>query len=84
MKAIIRTAPGQDFAGMKIQEIVSPTVDACEVKIKIASSRINPVDMDLIKGMPFLKYKNPQIGGVNGAGTITEVGSAETNFKLGD
>jgi len=34
--------------------------------------------------MPFLKYKNPQIGGVDGAGNITEVGSAVKNFKTGD
>lgn len=34
---------------------------AHQVRVKMASSRINPVDVDLMKGMPFIKYKKPQI-----------------------
>jgi alcohol dehydrogenase len=84
MRAIIRTKAGKEFSTMKIQNIASASIQANEVKIKMSSSRINPVDMDLMKGMPFIKYKNPQIGGIDGAGTIIEIGKSVTNFKTGD
>lgn len=47
MKAIVRTSSGAEFSTMKIQHITSSEPAENEVKIKIASSRINPVDMDL-------------------------------------
>ena len=84
MQAIIRTKAGKEFSTMKIQEIESPKTQAGELKIKMVSSRINPVDMDLMKGFPTLKYKNPQIGGIDGAGVVLEVGSGVSNFKIGD
>ncbi len=84
MRAIIRTKAGKEFSTMKVQNIASASIQANEVKIKMTSSRINPVDMDLMKGMPFIKYKNPQIGGIDGAGTIIEIGKNVTNFKTGD
>ncbi len=84
MKAIIRTQAGKEFSTMQIQNISSPNVLAGEVKVRMASSRINPVDMDLMKGMPFLKYKKPQIGGIDGAGVITEIGQNVAHFKVGD
>ena len=50
----------------------------------MVSSRINPVDVDLMKGMPFLKYKKPQIGGIDGAGEVVAVGAAVQAFMPGD
>lgn len=84
MQAIIRTKAGKEFSTMKIQEIESPRTQAGELKVRMVSSRINPVDMDLMKGFPTLKYKNPQIGGIDGAGVVREVGSGVSNFKVGD
>jgi alcohol dehydrogenase len=84
MKAIIRTQAGKEFSSMQVQTIPSPSLQADEVKVRMASSRINPVDMDLMKGMPFLKYKKPQIGGLDGAGTIIEMGQNVKDFKVGD
>lgn len=84
MKAIIRVKAGKEFSTMQVQEIPGPTPQLNEVKIKMASSRINPVDMDLMKGFPTLKYKNPQIGGIDGAGTISEIGQNVRDFKVGD
>jgi NADPH:quinone reductase-like Zn-dependent oxidoreductase len=40
--------------------------------------------MDLMKGFPSLKYKNPQIGGTDGAGVVLEVGDGLNDFKVGD
>lgn len=84
MKAIIREKAGKDLSGMKVKNIPSPNVLPEQVKVKMSSSRVNPVDIDLMKGMPFLKYKKPQIGGIDGAGTIIETGSNVKEFKIGD
>ncbi len=84
MKALIRTKPGKEFSTMKIQHIESPKVQSGELKVKMISSRINPVDMDLMKGFPTLRYKNPQIGGIDGAGIVMEVGNDVNNFSVGD
>lgn len=84
MKAIIRLKAGKEFSTMKIQNIEIPQTQSGEVKVKMISSRINPVDMDLMKGFPSLKYKNPQIGGIDGAGIILEIGNGVTNFAIGD
>ncbi|HAQ38397.1 MAG TPA: hypothetical protein DCQ58_07805 [Saprospirales bacterium] len=84
MKAIIRQKAGKEFSTMKVQNIESPKTKSGELKIKMISSRINPVDMDLMKGFPTLKYKNPQIGGIDGAGVVLEVGQNIKDFSVGD
>jgi NADPH:quinone reductase-like Zn-dependent oxidoreductase len=84
MQAIIRTKAGKEFSTMKVQNIESPKVQSEELKVKMISSRINPVDMDLMKGFPSLKYKNPQIGGIDGSGIVLEVGKGVSDFKVGD
>jgi NADPH:quinone reductase-like Zn-dependent oxidoreductase len=84
MQAIIRTKAGKEFSTMKVQNIESPKAQSGELKVKMLSSRINPVDMDLMKGFPSLKYKNPQIGGIDGAGVVLEVGQNVKDFSVGD
>ncbi len=84
MKAIIRLKAGKEFSTMKIQNTENPQTQSGELKVKMISSRINPVDMDLMKGFPSLKYKNLQIGGIDGAGIILEIGKGVTNFAIGD
>lgn len=84
MKAITRSKAGKEFSTMKVQNIESPITQSDELKVKMVSSRINPVDMDLMKGFPSLKYKNPQIGGIDGAGIILEVGQNVKDFSIGD
>lgn len=84
MKAILRTKAGKNFSTMKVETIESPEVKPGELKISMVSSRINPVDMDLMKGFPSLKYKNPQIGGIDGAGIVLETGQGVSDFRAGD
>lgn len=84
MQAIIRTKAGKEFSTMKVQNIESPKTQSGELKVKMVSSRINPVDMDLMKGFPSLKYKNPQIGGIDGTGIVLEVGENAKDFSVGD
>lgn len=84
MNAIVRTKAGDEFSTMKVQSLERPITKSDELKVKMVSSRINPVDMDLMKGFPSLKYKNPQIGGIDGAGIVIEVGQNVKDFYLGD
>lgn len=84
MKAIIRLKAGKEFSTMKIHAIENPQTQSGELKVKMISSRINPVDMDLMKGFPSLKYKNQQIGGIDGAGIVLEIGKGVINFAIGD
>lgn len=84
MKAIIGIKPGKNLSGMAVMEISKQPLLPEQVRVKMSSSRVNPVDIDLLKGMPFLKYKKPRIGGIDGAGTIVETGKEVTVFKAGD
>ena len=84
MEAIIRSKAGKEFSTMRVSSVQEPILKEGYLKVKMISSRINPVDMDLMKGFPFLKYQNPQIGGIDGAGIVLEVGDVASNFKVGD
>ena len=84
MNAIIRTKAGKEFSTMQVLEISSPALQPNAIKVKMVSSRINPVDMDLMKGFPSIKYKNPQIGGIDGAGVVLDVGQNVKDFSVGD
>ncbi len=84
MKAILRTKAGKHFSTMKVETIKASVIKPNEVRVKMKTSRINPVDMDLMKGFPSLKYKIKQIGGIDGAGKITALGSNVNNFSIGD
>lgn len=84
MKAIVRTKPGKEFLTMQVQEVSAATIKSNEIKVRVFSSRVNPVDMDLMKGFPSLKYKDPQFGGVDGAGEVLQVGKDVKQFKEGD
>lgn len=83
MKGIIRSKAGKEFSTMEVREIKDVPLKTGEIRVRMVSSRINPVDMDLMKGFPGLKYKDPQIGGVDGAGEVIEVGTS-SRFVVGD
>ncbi|OJJ22449.1 hypothetical protein BKI52_07145 [marine bacterium AO1-C] len=84
MKAIVRTKAGKALSTMEVQELPVANLLPYQIKVKMASSRINPVDIDLMKGMPFLKYKKPQIGGIDGAGEVAAIGASVQGFAPGD
>ena len=90
IKAITVNKPASKFGGMVFQTlsrdaIVTSPFPADHVTIKMVSSRINPVDVGLAAGLPFASMKRPiQIGGVDGAGVITDVGSEVTDFQVDD
>lgn len=84
MKAIVALKKDKKLQSTRVQPITLAPLEPHQLKIRVSSSRINPVDIQLMKGMPFLPFKRPQMLGVDGAGTVLEVGSAVNGFKVGD
>ena len=84
MKALVRNQSGKDFSNAKVLDIPSPETGENQIKVKMCASRVNPADQALFNGFPGLKYKTVQLGGIEGSGTVLEVGSAVKNFKAGD
>ena len=69
------------------KDIVIPSVKEDEVLIKVKAISINPVDVKTVKGKGAwgkLKELNPIILGWDVSGTVTEAGTAVTDFKVGD
>lgn len=84
MKAIVRAQPGKQLTTMLVNDLESGPAGPGQIKVRMTSSRVNPVDVDLMAGFPGLKYKQPQIGGIDGAGEVIEVGPEVTTFAVGD
>lgn len=69
------------------RDIAIPSVKEDEVLIKVNSISINPIEVKTLKGKGKwgkLKELNPIILGWDVSGTVTEAGSAVTDFKAGD
>ena len=84
MKAIVRTGPGAEFSTIRVKEIPSPKPGKGRLKVRMVAARINPVDMDLMKGMPFLKFPQDQVAGVDGAGVVIDLGDEVNGYQVGD
>jgi len=78
----------------KIPEVVQiktnypkPTISGSnDVIVKVVATSINPIDWKIIEGhvQSFFKVKLPGIRGLDVSGTVAEIGSAVTRFKVGD
>ena len=85
MKAMILNAYGDD-AEFEAAEVVTPTVEAGHVLIKIAASSVNTVDTmirKLGKDLP-LSPETPAILGMDFAGTVEAVGDGVDEYTVGD
>jgi NADPH:quinone reductase-like Zn-dependent oxidoreductase len=72
--------------GLQPTDIPRPTIGENEVLVQVAAASINPLDKMIRNGelKQLLKYKKPFVLGHDMAGTITEIGSKVSNFKIGD
>lgn len=75
-----------DAQALAIGELTVPTIAADEVLIENYATSINPIDwkarQGMLKGM--FNWQFPVVLGWDVAGIITAVGSAVTDFKVGD
>ncbi|MGF6848523.1 NADPH:quinone reductase-like Zn-dependent oxidoreductase [Chitinophaga sp. W3I9] len=71
----------------EVMDLPKPVVRPGTVLIKVAAAGMNPFDWKMIDGIMDdgkTKHQFPLIMGVDGAGTIEEVGEGVTRFKAGD
>ncbi|MBE43430.1 MAG: hypothetical protein CL742_08065 [Chloroflexi bacterium] len=84
MKAIILEQHGNTDK-LLYQEVAKPEVEAGEVLIKMHSIGINRFDLLVRNGnVPNASVTFPHVLGVEGAGTISEIGAGVTGFHIGD
>lgn len=81
MKAVVKTAPGNDH--MEYMDIPDPTPEKDQVKIKIAYSGICGTDLHAFKGS-YASTKPPVVLGHEFSGIVTEIGPEVKTVKVGD
>jgi NADPH:quinone reductase-like Zn-dependent oxidoreductase len=70
-----------------VMELPRPAVRPGTVLVKVAAAAMSPFDWKMIDGIlddGKTKHQFPMILGVDGAGTVEEVGEGVTRFKKGD
>lgn len=70
-----------------VMDLPKPAIRPGTVLVKVAAAGMNPFDWKMIDGIMDdgkMKHQFPLIMGVDGAGTIVEVGEGVTRFKVGD
>jgi NADPH:quinone reductase-like Zn-dependent oxidoreductase len=84
MKAFVVEKYGKD--GLRAAVVPQPKVGDHDVLIKVSAASINPLDKMVRNGefKQLLRYKKPFVLGHDGAGVVTQVGSAVRGFKVGD
>ena len=85
MQAVVLSAYG-DASQLKLQERAEPEPGAGQVKVKVLTASINPVDWKLRSGalknqMPL---ELPAVLGRDAAGEVVKVGTGVSQFKEGD
>ena len=88
MKAIVRTQYGPPSV-VQFAEVATPTPADNEVMIKLRAASVNPLDLFLIKGMPWnrvpgLRKPKHEVLGCDIAGQVETVGKNVKQFRLGD
>jgi len=85
MKAIVIEQYG-DKDQLKEMEVPHPVPAEHQVVVKLKATSINPIDWKLRAGYlkDMMDWEFPIILGWDAAGVITEVGSAVTEWKIGD
>jgi NADPH:quinone reductase-like Zn-dependent oxidoreductase len=84
MKAIVCEKPGP-LDRLKVTEIDRPDLSRDDVLVRVHASSANPVDMfpTTMAGY-LLGGRKPAVLGTDFAGTVEEVGSDVTDFRVGD
>lgn len=82
--ALIRKYGGPEV--LEITDVAPPKPRAEEVVVQVEATSVNPVDWLVRDGgaKSFVKVKFPVILGCDLAGTVVEVGSSVTRFRVGD
>jgi NADPH2:quinone reductase len=83
MKAAYINAPcPPEF--IQLGDLPTPEPKAGEVRVRIASASVNPIDTYIRSGMVAMNLPKPFIPGCDFAGTVDAIGTGVTRFKPGD
>jgi NADPH2:quinone reductase len=71
---------------LETAEVPTPTAQADEVLIRVAYAGVNPVDWKIREGMleGLFPHRFPLVLGWDAAGTVAAIGTAVTDFQVGD
>ena len=88
MKAIVRTQYGPSSV-VQCVEVATPTPADNEVMIRLRAASVNPLDLFLMKGMPWnrvpgLRKPKHEVLGCDIAGQVEAVGKNVKQFRVGD
>jgi NADPH:quinone reductase-like Zn-dependent oxidoreductase len=79
-----RVAAGSGVDGLKIQTEAPATLGPTAVRVRLRAATLNYRDLMVLKGWYPVSGAGPLVPGSDGAGDVTETGSAVTRFKVGD
>lgn len=83
MKAAFLHAPGKPEV-IQYGDLSIPEPKAVEVRVRVVSASVNPIDTYIRSGMVAMNLPKPFIPGCDFAGTVDAVGNGVTRFKPGD
>ncbi|XP_041963654.1 enoyl-[acyl-carrier-protein] reductase, mitochondrial [Alosa sapidissima] len=83
-RGLIYKKHGDPSQVLQLEPLELPHVGAKSVLVKMLAAPINPSDINMIQGTYAILPDLPAIGGNEGVGQVTEVGSQVTTLKVGD
>src|SRR4249920_188954 len=83
MKAAFLEAPG-DPEVLRYGDLPDPAPKAGEIRIRVATAALNPIDTYIRAGVVKMPLPLPFITGSDVAGTVESVGPNVKRFKAGD
>jgi NADPH2:quinone reductase len=84
MKALVCEAFSDDLSTLKFQDITLPALGPDDVRVAMRAACVNFPDLLMTDGKYQFKPEPPYVVGQEMAGDVIAVGSAVTQFKIGD
>ena len=83
-KALVCEHLSEDLSGVSLKEISLPRISSKQVLLKVKAASVNFPDLLMSQGKYQHKPELPFVLGMEGAGTVEEIGSEVSKFKVGD
>ena len=84
MKALVCEAFSDDLSTLKFQDIALPALGPDDVRVSVRAACVNFPDLLMTDGKYQFKPEPPYVVGQEMAGDVIAVGSAVTQFEIGD
>jgi NADPH2:quinone reductase len=84
MRARVVESLGEDYSGVSLKDLPTPTPRAGEVLVRVRAASVNFPDLLMTRGEYQLKPPLPFVGGMELAGEIVALGEGVGGFAIGD